>query len=240
MQKGLIGTIYMIPTTLGGEVVNDVIPANVQAIATTLRHFIVESTKNARRFLRKMDREFPIDDCVFHEINKKTDVGSIFYFIKPALEGHSIGVISDAGCPGIADPGAAIVSLAHDNNIPVQPLVGPSSILLTIMGSGFSGQNFAFSGYLPKDRKDRIRALKNFEADTYRNGTTHVFMDTPFRNMNVLDDLLNELADTTMVCIAMNLTLPSEYMRTLPVKEWREKAYDLGKNPTMFAIGKRE
>ncbi len=230
----------MIPTTLGGEVVDDVIPANVQAIATSLRFFIVENVKSARRFLRKMDREFPIDECVFHEINKKTEASAIYHFIKPALEGHNIGVMSDAGCPGVADPGAAVVTLANEKNIHVHPLVGPSSILLTLMGSGFSGQNFSFSGYLPKDRKDRIRALKHFEADTYRTGNTHLFMDTPFRNMNVLEDLLNELADTTMICIANNLTIHGEQIRTLSVKDWRENAFDLAKKPTMFAIGKKQ
>lgn len=232
--------IYMIPVTLGGEVVNDVIPANVQSIATDLRFFIVENVKSARRFLRKIDRTFPIDDCQFFEINRKTDASEIYRFLKPAKEGHNIGVMSDAGCPGVADPGAMIMSLAHEKNIKVQPLVGPSSILLTLMGSGFNGQDFSFSGYLPKDRKARVRALKDFEANTYRNGTTHLFMDTPFRNMNVLEDLLNELADTTMICIASNLTLPSENIRTMSAKDWREHAYDLAKKPTMFAIGKKQ
>lgn len=230
----------MIPVTLGGEVINDVIPANVQTIATDLRYFIVENIKSARRFLRKIDRQFPIDDCQFFEINRKTDVSEVYRFLKPAQEGHDIGVMSDAGCPGVADPGAIIMSLAHEKNIRIKPLVGPSSILLTLMGSGFNGQDFSFSGYLPKDRKDRVRALKNFEADTYRNGTTHLFMDTPFRNMNVLEDLLNELADTTMICIASNLTLPSENIRTMSAKDWREHAYDLAKKPTMFAIGKKQ
>jgi 16S rRNA (cytidine1402-2'-O)-methyltransferase len=237
MEKGMI---YMIPVTLGGEVVNDVVPANVQSIATELRYFIVENVKSARRFLRKVDRQFPIDDCQFFEINRKTEASEIHRFLKPAKEGHNIGVMSDAGCPGVADPGAIIMTLAHEKNIKVQPLVGPSSILLTLMGSGFNGQDFTFTGYLPKDRKARIRQLKDFEADTYRNGTTHLFMDTPFRNMNVLDDLLNELADSTMICIASNLTLPSENIRTMSAKDWREHAYDLAKKPTMFAIGKKQ
>lgn len=232
--------IYMIPVTLGGEVVNDVIPANVQSIATELRYFIVENVKSARRFLRKVDRQFPIDDCQFFEINRKTEASDIHRFLKPAKEGHNIGVMSDAGCPGVADPGAIIMTLAHEKSIKIQPLVGPSSILLTLMGSGFNGQDFTFSGYLPKDRKARVRKLKDFEADTYRNGTTHLFMDTPFRNMNVLDDLLNELADTTMICIASNLTLPSENIRTMSAKDWRDHAYDLAKKPTMFAIGKKQ
>ncbi len=232
------GTIYLIPTTLGGETTNDITPEAVRAQVIELRCFIVESVKSARRYLRKLDRTFPIDDCRFFELNKKTDAGAIYSYIKPAKEGENIGVLSEAGCPGVADPGAAVVRLAHEENIRVQPFVGPSSILLALMGSGFSGQNFAFHGYLPKDRKDRIREMKNFEGDTRRNGATHLFMDTPFRNMNVLDDLLNELSDNTMLCIASNITLPAESIKTMLIKDWRENAYDLSKKPAIFAIGK--
>ncbi|MCH2231046.1 MAG: SAM-dependent methyltransferase [Crocinitomicaceae bacterium] len=232
------GIIYLIPTTLGGETTNDITPEAVRAQVIELRYFIVESVKSARRYLRKLDRTFPIDDCRFFELNKKTDAGAIYSYIKPAKEGENIGVLSEAGCPGVADPGAAVVRLAHEENIRVQPFVGPSSILLALMGSGFSGQNFAFHGYLPKDRKDRIREMKNFEGDTRRNGATHLFMDTPFRNMNVLDDLLNELSDNTMLCIASNITLPTESIKTMSIKDWRENAYDLSKKPAIFAIGK--
>ncbi len=232
------GKIWLIPTTLGGESTTDIIPEDVRSWVIELRSFIVEDIKSARRFLRKLDRTFPIDESTFFVLNKKTSPGDLMSFIQPALKGENMGIMSEAGCPGVADPGATIVALAHQHEIRVQPLVGPSSILLTLMGSGFSGQEFTFHGYLPKDRKDRIYALKNFEADNRRSGFTHLFMDTPFRNMNVLDDMLNELADTTMLCIASSITLPQEDIRTMSVKEWREKAYDLGKKPTMFAIGK--
>lgn len=231
------GNLYMIPNTLGGETTSDIIPEDVKQIATSLRTFIVEDIKSARRFLRKMDREFPIDDSQFLVLNKKTDRGELLSLLQPVMKGEDAGVISEAGCPGVADPGAEVVSLAHKKGITVKPLVGPSSILLTIMGSGFSGQEFSFHGYLPKDRKDRIHALKDYEHDTRRSGRTHVFMDTPFRNMNVLDDLLNELSDNTSICIACNLTLPSESIKSMTVREWRENAYDLAKKPTMFAIG---
>ena len=234
------GTIYLIPTTLGGETTNDITPEAVRAQVIELRYFIVESVKSARRYLRKLDRTFPIDDCRFFELNKKTDAGAIYSYIKPAKEGENIGVLSEAGCPGVADPGAAVVRLAHEENIRVQPFVGPSSILLALMGSGFSGQNFTFHGYLPKERKDRIGAIKKFEGDCFRTGTTHIFMDTPFRNMNVLDDMLNNLTDPTLVCIASNITLPTESIMTMTVKEWRKHAYDLAKKPTMFLIGKRQ
>lgn len=234
----MAGKLYMIPTTLGGEQINDVIPESVQQLIKGLRHFVVEDIKSARRYLRRVDREFPIDDSVFFELNKRTELKDLSRFLKPAVEGHAVGVISEAGCPGIADPGAELVALAHEKGIRVAPLVGPSSILLALMGSGFSGQEFTFHGYLPKDRKERIKRLKDFEADTRRSGHTHIFMDTPFRNMNVLDDLLNELADTTLLSIASNITLPDESVWTMNVETWREKAYDLSKKPAMFLIGK--
>lgn len=234
----MAGKLYMIPTTLGGEQVNEVIPEGVQQIIAGLRHFIVEDIKSARRYLRRVDRTFPIDESTFFELNKRTETKDYNRFLKPAKEGFSIGVISEAGCPGVADPGAEMVSLAHQTGIRVQPLVGPSSILLALMGSGFSGQEFTFHGYLPKDRKERIRQLKDFESGTRRTGYSHIFMDTPFRNMNVLDDLLNELADTTLLCIASNITLPDESVWTMSVEDWRKNAYDLSKKPALFIIGK--
>lgn len=234
----MAGKLYMIPTTLGGEQINDVIPESAQQIISGLRHFVVEDLKSVRRYLRRVDRNFPIDDSVFFELNKRTELKDINRFLKPAKEGYSVGMISEAGCPGIADPGAELVAVAHEMGIRVAPLVGPSSILLALMGSGFSGQEFTFHGYLPKERKERIRRLKDFEADTRRTGYTHIFMDTPFRNMNVLDDLLNELADTTQLCIASNMTLPDESVWTMTVEQWRSKAYDLSKKPAMFLIGR--
>ena len=232
------GKLYLIPNTLGGESTSDIIPKDVSLLATGLRHFAVEDLKSARRLLRKMDREFPINESVFFELKKNTPVQDLQQIVKALIEGHNVGIISEAGCPGIADPGAELVSMAHGKEIEVCPLVGPSSILLALIGSGFSGQTFTFHGYLPKERKDRIRKLKDFEADSRRSGFTHIFMDTPFRNMNVLDDLLNELADTTALCIASNITLHDQRIQTMSVKEWREKAYDLAKIPAMFLIGR--
>jgi 16S rRNA (cytidine1402-2'-O)-methyltransferase len=231
------GKIYLIPNTLGGESTKDIIPQEVAELATSLRTFAVEDVKSARRLLRKIDREFPIDECQFFEMNKRTPIEELHKILRALSDENSIGVISEAGCPGVADPGAELVALAQQRKIEVVPLVGPSSILLALMGSGFSGQNFAFHGYLPKERKDRIKKIKDFEGESRRNGTTHIFMDTPFRNMNVLDDLLNELADPTMVCIASNITLTDASIKTMSVKNWREEAYDLAKIPTMFLIG---
>ncbi len=232
------GKLYLIPNTLGGETLESIIPAGVSEIARGLRHFAVEDLKSARRLLRKMDREFPIDESTFFVLNKKTPPEELQQMLFALKKGSDVGIISEAGCPGIADPGANLVSLAHEQGYLVAPLVGPSSILLALIASGFNGQEFAFHGYLPKERKDRVRKLKEMEQNTRREGVTHIFMDTPFRNMHVLDDLLNELHDETMICIASNLSLPDERVRSLSVRNWREHAYDLGKIPALFLIGK--
>jgi 16S rRNA (cytidine1402-2'-O)-methyltransferase len=234
------GKIYLIPNTLGGESTIDIIPQDVSQTAIGLRHFAVEDVKSARRVLRKMDREFPIDDSQFYILNRNTPFHELQQMTKVVLEGNDLGIISEAGCPGIADPGAELIALAHEKKIEICPLVGPSSILLALIGSGFSGQTFTFHGYLPKERKDRVRRLKDFEGDARRTGYTHIFMDTPFRNMNVLEDLLNDLADSTMLCIASNLTLHDQRIQTMSVKDWRESAYDLSKIPVMFLIGKTQ
>jgi 16S rRNA (cytidine1402-2'-O)-methyltransferase len=231
------GKIYMIPNTLGGESTKDIIPQEVADKAISLRAFAVEDLKSARRLLRKIDREFPIDKCEFYLLNKRTPIEDLHKMLKVISRGDDLGVISEAGCPGVADPGAELVALAQQRDIEIVPLVGPTSIILALMASGFSGQTFTFHGYLPKERKDRIRKLKDFEGDARRSGYTHIFMDTPFRNMNVLDDLMKELADTTMLCIASNITLQYETIKTMSVKEWKTKEFDLSKSPTMFLIG---
>ncbi len=234
------GKLFLIPNTLGGETVLDIIPQEVISIATSLRIFAVEEIKSARRLLRKMDREFPIDECHFVQMNKHSGEKELMELLMKLVRGENIGIISEAGCPGIADPGAELVHLAHSQGIEVNPMVGPSSFLLALIGSGFSGQKFSFHGYLPKERKDRVKKLKDFEMDSRRNGTTHIFMDTPFRNMHVLEDLLNDLSDLTELCIASNLTLHNARIRTRTIKDWRENAYDLSKSPTVFLVGKSQ
>ena len=231
------GTLYILPNTLGGESISDIIPNDVVEQAISLRHFVVENIKSARRVLRKMDREFPIDESMFIEMNKRSTERDTMKSLQWLIAGNNVGVISDAGCACVADPGAEIVSLAHSQKIAVIPFVGPSSILLALMGSGFSGQNFSFHGYLPKDRKERIRTLKTYEFDSRKKGYTQIFMDTPYRNMNVLEDLLNDLADHTQLCIASNITLHNQRIRTMSVEDWRENAYDLSKSPCVFLIG---
>ena len=231
------GTLYILPNTLGGESISDIIPNDVVEQAISLRYFVVENIKSARRVLRKMDREFPIDESMFIEMNKRSTERDTMKSLQWLIAGNNVGVISDAGCACVADPGAEIVSLAHSQKIAVIPFVGPSSILLALMGSGFLGQNFSFHGYLPKDRKERIRSLKTYEFDSRKKGYTQIFMDTPYRNMNVLEDLLNELADHTQLCIASNITLHNQRIRTMSVEDWRENAYDLSKSPCVFLIG---
>jgi 16S rRNA (cytidine1402-2'-O)-methyltransferase len=235
MEK--LGKLYLIPNTLGGESISDIIPADVINISTQIRHFAVEEIKSARRLLRKMDREFPIDDCQFTILNKRTNEAELMKVLFTLTKGNDVGIISEAGCPGVADPGADLVALAHTQNIIVEPLVGPSSFLLALMASGFSGQQFAFHGYLPRERKERIRKLKDYEMDAKRNGTTHIFMDTPFRSMHVLEDLLNECADSTQLCVAANLTTHNQRIQTMSVLDWREKAFDVTKIPVIFLIG---
>jgi 16S rRNA (cytidine1402-2'-O)-methyltransferase len=232
------GKVYLIPNTLGGEQWQAVIPQGVADSIIDLRFFVVEEIKSARRLLRKLHREFPINECRFVILNKRTSEDELMNVLISLTKGESVGVIAEAGCPGVADPGADLAYLAHSQGIEVLPLVGPSSFLLALMASGFSGQQFSFHGYLPKERKDRIRKMKDMEHDCRRNGTTHIFMDTPFRNMNVLEDLLNELADVTELCIASGITTNDQRIQTMTVLDWRDNAYDLSKIPTVFLIGK--
>lgn len=232
------GKLYLLPCPISEEDFRMVMPTDVVTKASSFRFFAVENLKSARRFLRRIDRVFPIDDSQFFILNKKTPASQLEKMLEPLFNGEDMAIISEAGCPGIADPGATLVDFAHQNGIHVHPLVGPSSILLALMGSGFNGQSFTFHGYLPKERKDRIRKIKDFEYNTIQSGHTHIFMDTPFRNMHVVDDLLNELGDKTQLCIASNITGPNQRVETKTIADWRENAYDLGKIPTIFSLGK--
>lgn len=232
------GTLFLLPNTLGGETLETIIPTGVTEIASKLRFFAVEDVKSARRLLRKIDRTFPIDESEFELVTKNTQAPDLYKVIKALEAGTDVGILSEAGCAGIADPGAVLVALAHEKDIQVTPLVGPSSILLTLIGSGMNGQQFSFHGYLPKEKKERIRKIKDLEARVRRSGETQLFMDTPFRTMHVIEDLLNELSDDTLLCIGSNLTLPNEHINTRTIKDWRENVYDLSKMPVMFALGK--
>lgn len=232
------GRLYLMPTLMGSEHWEHVIPTEVAEIAKKTRHFAVENIKTARRYLRKLDREFPIDDSTFFILNKKTNPRDLQKMLVPLKDGFDVAIISEAGCPGIADPGADLVALAHQQGEFVSPLTGPSSILLGLIGSGFNGQSFCFNGYIPKDRKQRIAAFKEYEYLANKTGQTQIFMETPFRNNHLLEDLLNECMDNTFLCIACDLTLPTERVQTMTIEEWRKNAFSLDKRPTMFLIGK--
>jgi 16S rRNA (cytidine1402-2'-O)-methyltransferase len=232
------GKIYLIPNSLGNSDLTLVLPPEIKRVINQLSHFIVENEKQARRFLKAAGIEKPISELKLYPMGKHSDPSLFPSYIKVAKDGESMGVISDAGCPGVADPGAEIVALAHREGVRVAPLTGPSSILLALMGSGFSGQSFVFHGYLPIDRKDRSRFLKTIEGEARKSGETQIFMDTPFRNDQVLEDLIKGCHPDTRLCIAVDITLPSEMIRTLPLSDWKKHPPKLHKRPCMFLVGR--
>ncbi|MBP3467079.1 MAG: SAM-dependent methyltransferase [Paludibacteraceae bacterium] len=231
------GILFLIPNTLGENAPDEVIPQKVIETAKRLRHFIVEDVRTVRRYLRRIDRTFPIDDSQFFELNQHTDRSKIEPYLKPLLEGNDMGIISEAGCPAVADPGADIVALAHRKGIRVVPLVGPSSILLAQMASGFNGQSFAFVGYLPIEAAERQKRLRKLEHRAKEENQTQLFIETPYRNMKLFDELTATLKGDTRLCIACDITLESEYIETRTIGEWKQKKpQDLNKRPTIFGI----
>ena len=233
MEKG---KIYMIPTTLGDSIIDSVIPKDVQQIIIGTKYFIVENIKTTRRFLKKVERGIDIDELQFFVLNKHTSSVELESFLNPALEGNNMGVISEAGCPGIADPGSDIVSIAHSKNIKVVPLIGPSSILLALIASGMNGQNFCFNGYLPKEKNLRIKKIKELERQAI-NGVTQIFMETPFRNNHLMEDLLKQCAPNTTLCLAADISLENEFIQSKKIIDWKKHAPNLSKRPCMFLIG---
>lgn len=232
------GKIYLIPVTLGETSIEKVLPSYNRDIIIPLRHFIVENIRSARRFLKKTESSINIDELTFFELNKHTDLKQIETYLQPLKDGADIGIISEAGCPAIADPGADIVAIAQKKGIAVVPLVGPSSILMALMGSGFNGQSFAFHGYLPIDAKDRVQRIKQLEQRIYNEHQTQIFIETPYRNHKMAEDLIRNCTPSTKLCIAMNITCDDEYIKTLPVKSWDKKLPDMNKKPCVFLIYK--
>lgn len=231
------GKIYLIPTTLGESDLNTVIPIGVQAVIEQCKHFIVEDIKTTRRYLKRVNREINIDELTFFVLNKHTEPEILQSYIEPIKAGHNIGIISEAGCPAVADPGSSIVEIAHEKNIDVVPFVGPSSILMALMSSGFNGQHFTFNGYLPKDNHERKRKVAEMEKLALQ-GHTQIFMETPFRNQSLLNDLLHWCDVTTKLCIATDITLPSENIKTRAIKLWQINTPNISKRYCMFLIGK--
>ncbi|MDR0831219.1 MAG: SAM-dependent methyltransferase [Prevotellaceae bacterium] len=232
------GTLYLIPTTLGEGDLKNVLPDYNSAVVKGLRYFIVENLRTARRFIRQIDREIVIDDLHFSELNEHTDLLQTDEFLQPLLEGFDVGIISEAGCPCIADPGAAVVEAAQKNEIKVVPLVGPSSILLSLIASGFNGQNFAFNGYLPIDKKERTHKLKMLENRVLSENQTQIFIETPYRNNQLVQDIIGNLKPNTKLCVACLLTTENEFIKTLKVSDWKKISFDFHKKPSIFLIYK--
>lgn len=214
----------------------EVLPVSVKNAIENIDHYIVEHEKDARRFIKSITPEKPQPSLKIQEINKFTQPEEIPPMLNPCLEGFDVGVISDAGCPGIADPGAHVVHYAHQKGIKVVPLVGPSSILLAMMASGFNGQNFAFNGYLPIDKGERKSELKRLEKLSKEHDQSQLFIETPYRNNQMLKSLTETLGSQTRICVACDITLPSEYIKTASVGLWKKIKVDLHKRPTLFII----
>jgi 16S rRNA (cytidine1402-2'-O)-methyltransferase len=231
------GVLYLIPNTLGECNPEQVLPTVNLEITRGIRHFIVEDVRTARRFLKKVDKEINIDELQFYTLNKHTSPEEISDYLSPLKSGADVGIISEAGCPAIADPGAEIVRIAQAKNYKVVPLVGPSSILLALMASGFNGQSFAFVGYLPIQGNERIQTIKQLEKRAQYEKQSQLFIETPYRNMKMLEDLLNTCQPKTQLCIACDLTLETEYIKTKSIADWKkEKLPDLNKRPCIFLI----
>ena len=230
--------LYLIPVTLGDTSIEKVLPSYNKEIILGIKHFIVEDVRSARRFLKKVERSINIDELSFYTLNKHTSAEEISGYLKPLLGGESMGVISEAGCPAVADPGADVVAIAQRKNLKVVPLVGPSSIILSVMGSGFNGQSFAFHGDLPIDPSERIKRIKVLEQRIYSENQTQLFIETPYRNNKMMEDIVKNCRPQTKLCIAANITCEDEYIKTKTVKEWQGKLPDLSKIPCIFLIYK--
>lgn len=231
--------LYLIPVTLGDTPIEQVLPAYNHDVIMQLRHFIVEDIRSARRFLRKVDREFPIDDSTFMEMGKHADPKRFSQYLEPQRQGASIGVISEAGCPAVADPGADVVAIAQREGLRVIPLVGPSSMILAVMSSGLGGQSFAFNGYLPVDPAERTKRLKSLETRAWNEGQTQLFIETPYRNQKMFQAMLSTLRPQTRLCIAAGITTGEEWIKTLTVEKWKKQVLpDLSKVPAIFLINK--
>lgn len=230
------GNIYLIPCTLGETPPLEVLPLLVKKAIENIDHYIVEHEKSARRFIKSVASKKQQNSLHIEEINKFTKPQEIPQMLEPCFNGFDVGIISDAGCPGIADPGAAVVEQAHQKAIKVVPLVGPSSILLALMASGFNGQNFAFNGYLPIDKVERKQKIKQLEKKSIAENQSQLFIETPYRNNQMLESLVKTLQNTTGICVACDITLSTQYIRTAPVKQWKRIKVDLHKRPAIFII----
>lgn len=233
-----MSTLYLIPTSLGDCNFDTILPAKNTSVLTDLRYFIVEDLRTARRFLKKSNQSIEIDNLTFFILNQHTTPEEISDFLKPMFAGNDMGVLSEAGCPAIADPGADVVAIAQQHDFKVVPMVGPSSILLSLMASGFNGQSFAFVGYLPIQPDERSKALKKLESRVYSENQSQIFIETPYRNMKMLEEILKSCQPNTRLCIAVDITMDSEFIKTKTIKEWKTRLPDLNKRPCIFLLYK--
>lgn len=231
-----LGKLYLIPTTLGDNEPLEVLPFSVKKHVERINYFIVENEKSARRFIKRITPKKSQPDLKLYILDKYTEEHESIHFLDACLKGEDIGVLSEAGAPAIADPGASIVKQAHQLNIKVVPLVGPTSIIMAMMSSGMNGQNFAFNGYLPIDNSDRKKALKAFEKHSKDFNQSQIFIETPYRNMKLLDSLIQILNPRTNLCIAADISLSTEYIKTASISKWKKMKPDLHKRPAIFII----
>ncbi|QHT66848.1 SAM-dependent methyltransferase [Rhodocytophaga rosea] len=232
------GVLYLIPTVLAPATAGQVLSPQIKDVISHINHFFVENVRTARRFISELQTGKSIESLQFYTLDKDTPSAEVAQYINVLLNGEDAGVISEAGCPGIADPGAMAVQLAHKKEIQVVPLVGPSSILLALMASGFSGQSFIFHGYLPIDKTERAKSIRQLEKDSLQKNQTQICMETPFRNNQLLDDFLQTCQPDTLLCIATQITAPDELIRTYKIKDWAKHKPDLHKKPTIFLLYK--
>jgi 16S rRNA (cytidine1402-2'-O)-methyltransferase len=230
------GKLFLIPTTLGDNEPLEVLPISIKRVIEGTDHYIAENEKSARRFIKKISPRKSQPGLRFEILNKYTEAETLPGFLAPCMEGHNVGILSEAGCPGIADPGAEVVQIAHSKGIQVVPLVGPSSIIMALMASGLNGQNFAFNGYLPIESADRRKMIKKLEKTSMELQQSQLCIETPYRNDKLLADMLATLSATTKLCIACDITLPTEFINTKTIAEWKKTPVTLHKRPAIFIL----
>lgn len=232
-----MASLYLIPVNISDAPLESVLPTGNIEILRKIRHFIVENTRTARRFIKRCDKTIDIDSLTFHELNRHTDLADVSSWLAPLRQGESMGVMSEAGCPAVADPGALPVEIAQREGFKVIPLVGPSSILMALMASGFNGQGFAFNGYLPIDDRDKLKAIRELENESQSKNRTEIFIETPYRNNRMLSFLSENLRPDTRLCVACDITDPDrESIVTLPASKWKNHKENYDKRPAIFLI----
>lgn len=231
-----ITALYLFPVPLSAGPLSQVLPAYNVEIISNIKFFIVENIRSARRFLKQCNRDINIDELTFYELNGHTDPGSIPSMLDPMKEGHSMGIISEAGCPAIADPGADVVAIAQKRGYKVVPLVGPSSILMSLMGSGFNGQSFAFNGYLPIDKDKRVSFFKLMQQRVIKEKQTQIFIETPYRNNKLIAEIASTFPGNMLLCVASDITGEKQSILTRTCAEWKKSSYNYDKVPTIFLI----